>query len=719
MGWDAFGLPTENYAIKVGKTPQEVALSNIANFKHQVQMFGLSYDWDREINTSSPLYYRFTQWLFLEWWKKGMVYRKRATVNWCPKDQTVLANEQVVNGLCERCGETVTQKEMEQWFVKITAYAERLAKELEGLDWPSATRKRQEDWIGRSEGHEIDFPIVGRDASLTVFTTRADTLFGATYLVLAPEHPLVSELLSSVENREAVEAYILSTTKKTELMRQETTREKTGVPLSGVMALNPATGKPIPFWIADYVLGSYGTGAIMAVPAHDTRDFAFAKGFDLPIISVVSGDADLPFVGEGTLIHSGSFDGMSSALARDAIAKHVGGRVKVQYRIRDWSVSRQRYWGVPIPMIHCGVCGIVPVPETDLPVLLPEDVDFRPQGMPPLASSKSFIHVTCPTCGGKASRDPETLDTFVDSSWYYLRYTDPRNTAVFASPEKLARWMPVELYVIGAEHTTLHLLYARFVTKFLQDAGYLSFGEPFLKLRHQGLIMGADGMKMSKSKGNVVNPDDVIARYGADAFRMYEMFMGPFDASQPWSDESIAGVSRFLSRLASWAFGASDAYSRGVSGDASLTLLVHRLAKKMEDDILAFKFNTAVSACMVFLNTVEKQIPTASDLGLVARIMNPFVPHLAQEIWERLGHTTFLDKESWPEYDPSFLEDDVVTVIIQVNGKSRDMIQVGRGLSEAEVTREALAREKVQVHLGGKAIRRTIYVAEKLINFVL
>lgn len=555
MGWDAFGLPTENYAIQVGKSPKEVAKANIKNFKRQVKMFGLSYDWDREINTPDPEYYKWTQWLFIQLFKKGLAYKKKAKVNWCSKDQTVLANEQVVDGRCERDGEPVVQKEMEQWFFRITDYAEKLLKDLKGLDWPEATIKRQEDWIGKSEGAKIKFnltKIPGQPDGkhfVEVFTTRPDTLFGATFVVVSPE--LAKKWIDvGWQANEEVKKYIQKSLDKKELDRLEAAGEKTGAD-SGIKAINPATKEEIPVWIADYVLGGYGTGAIMAVPAHDQRDFEFAKKFNLLIVEVISGGniSKEAYEGYGILINSGKFDGMDSEKAKWEITKFVGGEKQVQYKLRDWSVSRQRYWGVPIPIIYCNKCGAVPVPEEDLPVKLPDLKDYRPKGMPPLASSEKFLKVKCPKCGGPAKREPETLDTFVDSSWYYLRYADPKNDKEFASPEKLRYWMPVDLYIIGAEHATLHLLYARFITKFLHDVGYLDFKEPFLKLRHIGLILGEDRQKMSKSRGNVVNPDDIVNEFGADASRLYWMFMGPLEDGQPWDTKGAIGVYRFLNRV--------------------------------------------------------------------------------------------------------------------------------------------------------------------------
>jgi leucyl-tRNA synthetase len=758
MGWDAFGLPTENYAIKVGKPPKEVALANTTNFRRQVQMFGFSYDWDREVDTSSPEYYKWTQWLFIQLFKKGLAYRKDAKVNWCPKDQTVLANEQVIDGACERCGTEIEERAMEQWFLKITDYADRLIEDLKGLDWPAASIKRQQDWIGRSEGAELEFALANSDQKIKVFTTRPDTLFGATYLVLAPEHVLIDRLKSQIENWDEVAKYREETTHKTDRMRQETAKEKTGVEVKGVRAVNPANKEELPVWIADYVLGSYGTGAIMAVPAHDERDFDFAKKFGLeirkvvvpkpiipgiPVASAAMGGASPELRAEedlwedaGDLIHSGEFTGMDSKKAKTEIIKFVGGIMKTQYKIRDWSVSRQRYWGVPIPMVHCGTCGIVPVPENELPVVLPELENYRPQGMPPLASSPSFINVKCPQCGGDAKRDAETLDTFVDSSWYFLRYPDPHNAAAIFDKAKVAHWMPVDLYVIGAEHTVMHLLYSRFITKFLHDEGYLSFTEPFKKMRHIGLIMGADGQKMSKSKGNVVNPDEIVAEFSTDAMRMYLMFLGPFYEATPWDAKGILGVERFLKRFWNYCNGVLDGTnisSTGVTGTGekkpSATLALNRTIKKVGDDIEAFKFNTAISALMILLNELEASVaqPLAKDeLAALVKIVHPFVPHMAQELWSLMGNAGYLDFEPWPAYDAALIAKEKITIVFQVNGKTKDMASVDAAINEAGAKELALASEKVKAALaaaGGAQSaappKRIIYVDKKLVNIVI
>ena len=747
MGWDAFGLPTENYAIKVGRPPKEVALENTTNFRRQVQMFGFSYDWDREIDTSSPEYYKWTQWLFIQLYKKGLAYRKDAKVNWCPKDQTVLANEQVSDGKCERCGTEIEERAMEQWFLKITDYADRLLDDLKGLDWPAATIKRQEDWIGKSEGAELSFAVSGTDEKITVFTTRPDTLFGATYLVLAPEHELIERLRSKIQNWDEVLKYREETTHKTDRMRQEEVKNKTGVVLKGVCAINPATKEEIPVWIADYVLGSYGTGAIMAVPAHDERDFEFAKKFGLEIKKVVVPKAIIPGVpivsaamggaapelraeedlweGLGDLVNSGEFSGMDSEEAKREIIKFVGGKVKTQYKIRDWSVSRQRYWGVPIPMVHCSKCGIVPVPENELPVVLPELENYRPQGMPPLAGSTAFINVKCPQCGGDAKRDAETLDTFVDSSWYFLRYPDPHNATEIFNKEKVKHWMPVDLYVIGAEHTVMHLLYSRFITKFLHDEGFVSFVEPFKKMRHIGLIMGTDGQKMSKSKGNVVNPDEIVAEFSADAMRMYLMFLGPFHEATPWDAKGILGVERFLKRF--WKY-SNDILEQTISAnDASRTSqkpsaknTLHRTIKKVGDDIEAFKFNTAISALMILLNELEASAAiTKEEFGALIKIIHPFTPHIAQELWSLAGNKSYLDFESWPVYDPECIAQEKITIVFQVNGKTKDSVFVDATINEATAKEMALASKKVNALLGGITPKRVIYVDKKLVNIVI
>jgi leucyl-tRNA synthetase len=679
-------------------------------------------------------------------------------VNWCPKDQTVLANEQVVDGKCERCGSEIEERAMEQWFLKITDYADRLLNDLKGIDWPAATIKRQEDWIGKSEGALLKFQIANNESQIEIFTTRPDTLFGATYLVLAPEHPLIATLKAKIENKDEVTKYVEETTHKTDRMRQETAKEKTGVELKGVKAINPATKEEVPIYVADYVLGSYGTGAIMAVPAHDERDFDFAKKFGLPIKKVVVPKPIIPGVpgvsaamggaapelrveedlweGAGDLVNSGEFSGMDSEKAKTEIVKFVGGEMKTQYKIRDWSVSRQRYWGVPIPMVHCEKCGIVPVPESELPVLLPDLENYRPQGMPPLASSPSFINVKCPQCGGDAKRDAETLDTFVDSSWYFLRYPDPHNATEIFNKEKVAHWMPVDLYVIGAEHTVMHLLYSRFITKFLYDEGYLQFAEPFKKMRHIGLIMGADGQKMSKSKGNVVNPDEIVAEFSADAMRTYLMFLGPFYEATPWDAKGILGVERFLKRFWNYCNSAREkaAINSGVATTAEgspVRQALHRAIKRTGEDIEAFKFNTAISGLMIALNELEAaaSVSTAStstpeflapvDVASFIKLLHPFAPHMAQELWSLAGNDTYLDFEPWPEYDPKLIVQSILTIVVQVNGKTKDTLTIAAGITEEEVKKMALESVKAKKALGGVAPKRVIWVENKLVNIVI
>jgi leucyl-tRNA synthetase len=756
MGWDAFGLPTENFAIKVGKNPKEVAQKSMDNFRRQVRMFGFSYDWDREINTSSPDYYRWTQWLFIQLYKKGLAYQAKSKVNWCPKDQTVLANEQVVDGKCERCGSVIEERDMTQWFLRITKYTDRLLADLKGLDWPASTIKRQEDWIGKSEGAEISFALDfkknpadndrrgpnGEKAALAVFTTRPDTLFGATYLVLAPEHLWVTLAIDAdhdvLLNKEEVAAYVEAAKHKTELMRKEGEKEKTGVEIKGVKAINPATGEEISIWVADYVLGSYGTGAIMAVPAHDERDFAFAKKFNLPIRQVISGsqknDVDEAYTGDGTLINSGKFNDLKSEDAKWQIAEMVGATKKTQYKLRDWSVSRQRYWGVPIPMIHCEKCGIVPVPESELPVLLPDLVDYRPKGMPPLASSPEFINVKCPKCSGDAKRDAETLDTFVDSSWYFLRYTDPHDAEKIFDPAKANHWMPVDLYVIGAEHTVLHLLYSRFITKFLHDEGLITFQEPFMKLRHQGLIRGTDGKKMSKSVGNVVNPDEVVGEFGADTVRLYLMFMGPFEDGAPWDPKSMLGVERFLKRFWNYANTIIEVqmkYNNEIATDPLKKPIINKTIKKVGGDIEEFKFNTAISALMILINDLYNSNGATDDvsgtlamvdrkhLESIIKIIHPLAPHMAQELWERSGHDTYLDFEAWPGYDEALLKEEKIKLILQVNGKVRDAADVDPSITEEQAKEFALSNAHIQRAMNGARAKKIIYVDKKLVNIVV
>lgn len=728
MGWDAFGLPTENYAIKVQKNPKEIAAANIENFRRQIQSLGFSYDWAREVNTSDPAYYKWTQWLFLKLFERGLAYKATAPVNWCPKDQTVLANEQVVNGCCERCGTSVEQKELSQWFFRITAYADRLLAGLENLDWPERIVAMQRNWIGKSEGAEIAFSGVtesGRQFSLPVFTTRPDTLYGVVAIVLAPEHPLAAEIVAP-DFKEKAEAFTVLVTARAERERTEA-ETKEGVPL-GVHVRHPLTGALIPVWIADYVLPQYGTGAVMVVPAHDDRDWAFAKtyGFDpLFVIAPPSGTDSFAlekkegaYTAEGIMVHSGPYDGLINRQAAtditDALVVAGVGKPAVHWHLRDWLVSRQRYWGAPIPIILCDACGEVPVPEKDLPVELPDDVDFRPTGESPLVRSKTFHAVSCPTCGNPARRESDTMDTFVDSSWYFLRYVSPHNDTQPFDTKDIAAWCPIDLYVGGAEHAVLHLLYARFITAVLSDLGLVPFSEPFTTLKNQGLILGEDGQKMSKSRGNVVSPDEVVAMHGADTLRLYEMFMGPFEDAKPWSTQGIVGVRRFLER----AHGIAEQVAPG--SDDALHRLTHKTLAKVSADIDGFRFNTAISAMMVLVNTFGKaaHIPQ-EDWELFVKMLSPFAPHLAEELWERLGYDESVAHQSWPIADSALLVEDEVKIIIQIDGKMRDALVVSADIDEETLKGLVLASKKVQTWIHGHPIEKIVVVPGRLVSIVL
>ncbi|MCX6795250.1 MAG: leucine--tRNA ligase [Candidatus Falkowbacteria bacterium] len=754
QGFDAFGLPAENYAIRTGIHPQQTTAEAIKNFIAQMDSLGLSYDWERSINTSDPEYYKFTQWIFLLLYKNGLAYKKEAKVNWCRSCQTVLANEQAENGVCERCGSSVIQKDLSQWFFKITDFVEDfevsgqkipgLLRGLDDLDWPSSTKAAQKNWIGRSEGAEIEFPIrlAGEDQpqKIKVFTTRLDTIFGCTYVVLAPEHPLIPEFSGSIKNFQIVESYLNEVKRKTDLERTDLNKDKTGVPLSGLEAINPFTGEAVQVFVADYVLGSYGTGAVMAVPAHDERDFEFAKKYRLsvkksvkPLVREIDDSDDFEeaeenfsqvFTEDGELVDSGKFTGLQSVEARERMANWLTennfGRRMINYRLRDWGVSRQRYWGAPIPIIYCDYCGEVPVPESDLPVVLPDDVDFRPTGESPLRYSQKFNKVLCPKCGKPAHREHDTMDTFVCSSWYYLRYADPTNKDLFASPEKLQRWLPVDLYLGGAEHTVLHLLYSRFFTKVLRKYGHLNFNEPFLKLRHQGTILGEDGNKMSKSKGNVVNPDELIKSSGADALRLYEMFLGPLEDMKPWNSQGIIGVRRFLEKVYTLAFDVPR------QDDKQVLSLLHKTIRKVGQDIEEFKFNTAISAMMILVNEISdyRQKNKTWPLSLentenFLKIFAPFAPHLAEELWEYLGNQKSIFLSPWPQFDESLLISESVNLAVQINGKLRATINLDPKLSEAEVLSLIKEDENVKKWLLDAEIVKTIFVPGRLVNLVL
>ncbi|MBI4599632.1 leucine--tRNA ligase [Candidatus Uhrbacteria bacterium] len=732
MGWDAFGLPAENFAIKKGVHPAETTKKNIATFKKQIRSLGLSYDWSKEIDTSAPDYYRWTQWLFLELYKRDLAYKRKAPVNWCSGCQTVLANEQVVEGECERCHTGVIQKDLEQWFLKVTAYADRLLADLASIDWPDSIKRAQEHWIGKSEGAIIDFRLNNSPLKISVFTTRPDTLYGVSYLVLAPEHELIKNLKTPIGNIREVKEYIASTRKKTDMERQRVAQKKSGVPLKGITAIHPATKEEVPVWIADYCLASYGTGAVMGVPAHDDRDLAFAKQFKLPIkIVVMPEKADSvikrshkAYTGPGILVSSGEWSGMSSEEAKKKIVAAVKGQQTIQYKLRDWLISRQRYWGAPIPIIYCEACGEQAVPESDLPVLLPTDVDFKPTGESPLARSKSFHTVLCPACGKKARRESDTLDTFMCSSWYYLRYPNPHSGDVPFEQESLRYWLPVDMYVGGAEHAVLHLLYARFITKALEDAEFVPFSEPFTRLRNQGLILGEDGEKMSKSRGNVVNPDDIVDAYGADTLRLYEMFMGPFEDAKPWNTNNIMGVRRFLERV--WRLYTEHLKKPAAHPPADACIrVIHKTIKKVTEDIPSFRFNTALAALMVCVNTMtdhvlqkNEAVPTYLQESFIL-LLAPFAPHIAEELWEYMGHPATLTYEPWPSYDTALLTEDTCTITIQINGTRRDSMTVPVPTEEEDIRAQAIERENVKKWIAGKTIKKTIYVEKRLINFVI
>lgn len=723
MGWDAFGLPAENYAIKTGIHPRETTEAAINTFTQQLRALGLSYDWNREIGTHTPEYYRWTQWFFLLLYANGLAYKADAAVNWCPSCQTVLANEQVVDGACERCDATVEQRELAQWFFKITEYADALIEGLDTVDWPESTKINQRNWIGRSDGAKISFKI--QDASnnhqthtlpaIDVFTTRPDTLFGATYLVLAPEHVEVANLKKQATNSNAIESYIDAAQKKTELERTKGERTKTGVRLEGVHAINPATGEAIPVFIADYVLAQYGTGAIMAVPAHDERDHAFAQAFEIPITQVIAApEVTVPYAGDGTLINSGPFDGMESDAAKRAITEYVGGTMETTYKLRDWLVSRQRYWGAPIPIVYDPEGNPHPVPEEHLPWELPTDVAFKPTGTSPLAESEEFIERTERLFGKGWRPEVDTLDTFVDSSWYYFRFTDPHNTDAFASRAAIDRWLPVDTYVGGAEHTVLHLLYARFFTKVLHTLGYIDFTEPFHQLRHPGTVLAGDGQKMSKSKGNVINPNETVEVYGADTLRMYEMFMGPLEDMTPWNTDSVVGVRRFLDKV--WRLADRVQADAPALSDTATHGLHHTIAK-VSEDIPNFKCNTAISALMKCVRTLEDEPALAPDaFGMFLRLLAPFAPHLAEELWERIGNAPSIHTQPWPVADTAQLTSTTADIAIQIDGKVRATVTVAADADEQAVY-AAIPAETFEKWIGSAAqITRQVYVPGKLLS---
>ena len=724
MGWDAFGLPTENFAIKNHIHPEIVTAQNVAHFKAQLKSLGLSFDWDREINTTDPGYYKWTQWIFLQLFKKGLAYKKEMSVNWCTSCKCVLANEEVVNGVCERCGSEVIHKVKSQWMLKITAYAQRLIDDLSDVNYLERVKTSQINWIGRSTGAEVEFDTTGGD-KLLIYTTRPDTLFGATYMVMSPEHPYIEKWADRITNMDAVREYQEVSARKSDFERTEMAKDKTGVRLEGVAAINPVNGKEIPIFISDYVLMSYGTGAIMAVPGHDTRDWEFAKKFGLPIIEVVKGgDVEKEAFTDcatGIMVNSGFLDGLTVEEAKKTIIKWLEeqkkGETKVNYKLRDWVFSRQRYWGEPIPLVNCPKCGWVAIPESELPLRLPEVESYEPtdNGESPLAKLTDWVKTTCPCCGGPAERETDTMPQWAGSSWYFLRYCDPHNVNALAAKEALDYWMPVDWYNGGMEHTTLHLLYSRFWHKFLYDIGVVSCKEPYAKRTSHGMILGENGEKMSKSRGNVVNPDDVVAQYGADTLRMYEMFIGDFEKTAPWNTSSIKGSKRFLERVAALTdmMTPEEGYSPELEGS------FHKMIKKVSEDIEGLKCNTAIAAMMSVLNEIyDKGSVTRGELMTFITLLNPFAPHLTEEINEVLGNKEMLARAKWPEYDPAKCVDAAVEIAVQVSGKIKARLMIPTDSTEEAVKALVMADANVQAALAGKTVIKEIYVKGKLYNIV-
>ncbi|MFH1451429.1 MAG: leucine--tRNA ligase [bacterium] len=762
MGWDAFGLPAENYAIKTGVNPRISTQNNIRNFKRQTKSLGLSYDWSREISTIDPDYYRFTQWIFLMLYKKGLAYEAILPINWCPSCKTGLANEEVIDGKCERCKSEVSKKNLRQWILKITAYAEKLLKGLEDLDWPEKIKEMQRNWIGRSEGWEIEFKISGdlsdkgrkANDAVKVFTTRADTLFGATYLVLAPEHQIIESLESKIKNYQAVHNYIEKAKNKSEKERISEIKKKSGIEINGIKAINPVNSREIPIWIADYVLMHYGTGAIMAVPAHDKRDFDFAKAYNLPIIEVISQkkekkaaqsassiiaseNNDLPYEGEGVLVNSSRFDGVGSEIAADRIGlwleKKELARKAVNYKLRDWIFSRQRYWGEPIPIIRCEKCGLVPLEEKDLPLRLPWIEKYKPTGTgeSPLAAIEKWVNVKCPKCGGPAKRETNTMPQWAGSCWYYIAYTLghwKEKEKIKWSDGKINSWLPVNLYVGGAEHAVLHLLYSRFWHKFLYDMKLVGNKEPFLRLKSVGLILGPDGQKMSKSRGNVISPDKTISEYGADTLRLYEMFVGPFSQETQWSLQGIKGCRRFLDRV--WQLKSKAKAGKNTREDNTIKPLLHQTIKRIGEEIEDFRFNSAIADLMTLINEMDKRKEIAlADYKTLILLLAPFAPHFCEAVWQEINPNfrsfkeftanDSIHHEPWPRYNEKFLIKKSMVLVIQVNGKIRDRIKVDVGISEEKAKELALSSEKIKKWTGDKAIKNVVFVAGKLVNIVI
>ena len=744
MGWDAFGLPAENAAIKKGIHPKESTMGNISMMKRQLDSWGVEYDWSREVTSCLPDYYKWTQWIFLKLMEKGLAYRKKAFVNWCPSCNTVLANEQVIEGACERCDSQVEQKELEQWFFRITDYAQKLLDDIDKLDeWPEKVKIMQRNWIGRSEGVNIDFPVVDSDTTLTCFTTRVDTIYGCTYMVLAAEHPMVEELIADSPDKDKITEFIREVRNESTIQRVQAGADKKGV-FTGRYVVNKINGRKIPLWIADYVLMEYGTGAVMAVPSHDQRDFEFAKKYDLPI-EVVIDDPKEPldaakmagaYEDEGVLVNSAQFDGMKNTDAMEAIADYMEkegiGKRAIHFKLRDWLISRQRYWGAPIPVVYCDKCGIVPVPEKDLPVLLPEGAEFKPTGESPLKSAKDFVNTKCPNCGGAARREIDTMDTFVDSSWYFLRYISPKLEDKPFDTKDVNNWLPVDQYIGGVEHAILHLLYSRFITKVLNDMGYVGFDEPFKRLFTQGMII-KEGAKMSKSKGNVVSPDDLIEKYGADTVRLYTLFIGPPEKDAEWSDRGVEGAYRFLKRVWNLLDVLKNAKDSASDAEAQEALLrkMHQTIQKVTQDIdEEFHFNTAISAVMELVNQVYSGISGKGEccydkkcMEEVVRnmvlLLGPFVPHISEEVWQRIGGKGSVFEGEWPAYREDMLVADTVVVPVQIKGKLRGTIEMPRGLEEEKVKELVLADEKITAHIADKQIRKWIILKDKLVNLVV
>lgn len=725
MGWDAFGLPTENFAIKNHIHPEEVTKKNIAHFKAQLQSLGFSFDWTREINTTDPSYYKWTQWIFLQLFKKGLAYKKEMAVNWCTSCKCVLANEEVVNGVCERCGSEVIRKNQSQWMLKITEYAQRLVDDLDDLDFIERVKVQQKNWIGRSTGAEVDFGTTLGD-TLTVYTTRPDTLFGATYMVISPEHPMIEKWSDKLSNLDEVRKYQEAAAHKSDFERTELNKEKTGVRLDGVMGINPVNDTEIPIFISDYVLTSYGTGAIMAVPAHDTRDWEFAKKFNLPIIEVVAGSKvgvekeAFTDCATGKLVNSSFLDGMNVEEAKVAIidwlTKEGKGHQKVNFKLRDWVFSRQRYWGEPIPIVKCDDCGYVPVPESELPLRLPMVDSYEPTdtGESPLAKMTDWVNTTCPCCGKPAKRETDTMPQWAGSSWYFLRYMDPHNDKELVSPEAVKYWSPVDWYNGGMEHTTLHLLYSRFWHKFLYDIGVVPTKEPYAKRTSHGMILGENGEKMSKSRGNVVNPDEIVDQYGADTMRLYEMFIGDFEKAAPWNSDSIKGCKRFIERF----WNLQETVTDGDEYSEALESLMHKTIKKVTEDIDNLKCNTAIAAMMTLVNEMAAKGVNKAELRTLTILLNPFAPHITEEMWQVMNFGGMVHEASWPEYDEEKTKESTVEIALQIMGKVRSRITVPVDISKEEAIALAKADEKIAAAIDGKTIKKEIYVPGKLVNIV-